>query len=98
LGYFTREITLKNASEYLSQFLPDRKVFWMTLEQLFEIFIELPCLIAAEQYAYCSGGKINFWSNLCEERPEKPQKFHMNPSRRRIDSIKSAGKRSQKVT
>jgi len=52
LGYFTREITLKNASEYLSQFLPDRKVFWMTLEQLFEIFIELPCLIAAEQYSY----------------------------------------------
>jgi len=40
LGYFTREITLKN--EYLSQFLPDRKVLWMTLEQLFEIFIKLP--------------------------------------------------------
>jgi len=40
LGYFTREITLKN--EYLSQFLPDRKVLWITLEQLFEIFIKLP--------------------------------------------------------
>ena len=39
LGYFTREITLKN--ECLSQFLPDRKVLWMTLEQLFEIFIKL---------------------------------------------------------
>ena len=39
LGHFTREITLNNA--YLSQFLPDRKVLWMTLEQLFEIFIKL---------------------------------------------------------
>jgi len=40
LVHFTRDITLKN--EYLSQFLLDRKVFWMTLEQLFEIFIKLP--------------------------------------------------------
>ena len=40
LGYFTREITLKN--EFPSQLLPDRKVLWMTLEQLFEIFIKLP--------------------------------------------------------
>ena len=39
LGYFTREITLKNVC--LSQFWPDRKVLWMTLEQLFEIFIKL---------------------------------------------------------
>ena len=96
LGYFTREIRLKN--EYLSQFLPDRKVLWMTLKQPFEIFINFPCLIAAEQYAYGSRGKINFWSHLGEERPENPQKIHMNPSRSRIDSIKSARKRSQKVT
>ena len=36
--HFTREITLNN--EYLSQCLSDRKVFWMTFEQLFEIFIK----------------------------------------------------------
>ena len=73
LGYFTREITLKN--EYLSQFLPDRKVLWMTLEQLFRSSLNFPSLIAAEQYAYCSGGKINFWSHPGEERPEKPGFF-----------------------
>ena len=40
MGNFTREITLND--EYLSQFLSDCKVLWMTLEQLVEIFIELP--------------------------------------------------------
>jgi hypothetical protein len=39
LGHFTCEITLNDA--YLSQFLPDRKVLLMTLEQLFEILIKL---------------------------------------------------------
>jgi len=29
---FTREIALNN--EYLNQYFPARKVFWMTLEQL----------------------------------------------------------------
>jgi len=60
--------------------------------------LNFSCLIAAEKHAYCSGGKINFWSHLGEERPEKPQKFHRHTSRGRIESIKSAGKRSQKVT
>jgi len=40
LGHFKRDITLNN--EYLSQFLPDRKVLWMTLEQLFKSFVKLP--------------------------------------------------------
>jgi len=57
-----------------------------------------PSLIAAEQYAYCSGGKINFWSHLGEERPEKSRNFHRTPSHGRIESIKNVGKRSQKVT
>ena len=56
------------------------------------------CLIATEQHASCSGGKINFWSHLGEERPEKPHFFHGNPSRGRLESTKSANKRSQKVT
>jgi len=47
-------------NEYLSQFLLDSKVLWMTLEQLFESFVKLPSLIADEQYAHCSRGKINF--------------------------------------
>jgi len=34
-----------------------------------------PCLIAAEQYEYCSRGKIEFWSHLREERPENPEIF-----------------------
>jgi len=38
--------------------------------------LKFPCLIAAEQFAYRFGGKINFWSHLGEERPEKPRKFH----------------------
>jgi len=55
-------------------------------------------LIAAEQYAYRSGGKIKVWSHLDEERPENPQNFHINPFRGHIESIKSARKRSPKVT
>ena len=43
------------------------------------------------------GGQINFWSHLGEIRPQKSRKFHRTPSRGRIESIKSAGKRSQKV-
>jgi len=60
--------------------------------------LNLPCLIAAEQYAYRSGGKIKVWSHLDEERPENPQNFHINPFRGHIESIKSARKRSPKVT
>jgi len=42
LGHFTREITLFD--EYLSQFLPDCKVLWITLKQLLEIFVKLTIL------------------------------------------------------
>jgi len=35
LEHLTSEIALND--EYVSQFAPDRKVLWMTLEQLFEI-------------------------------------------------------------
>ena len=44
------------------------------------------------------GLKIDFWNHLSEERPENPQKFHRNPFRSHIESIKSSVKRSQKVT
>jgi len=40
LRRFNREITPND--EYLSKFLPDRKVLLMTFEKLFEIFIKLP--------------------------------------------------------
>jgi len=85
-------------NEYLNQFFPDHKVLWMTLKQLCKIFIKLSHLIATEQSAYCSRGKINFWSHLGEDRPGKPQKFNRKPYRGRIDLIESAGKRSEKVT
>jgi len=39
LDHFTHEITLND--EYLSQFLPGRKILLMTLEHLFEIFIKI---------------------------------------------------------
>jgi len=86
LGHLTREITLNN--DYLSQFLPDHKVFWMTLDHVFEIFAKL-FSIAAEQHRYRSSGKINFWSHLSEKVPEKPQKNHRNPFHGRIESINS---------
>jgi len=94
LVYFTREITLKN--EYLSQFWPDRKVLWMTSEQLFQIFIKLS--IVDSSRAICVLLTINFWSHLGEERSEKTQKIHRHPSDCRIESIKSVGIRSQKDT
>jgi len=40
MGNFTREITLNN--EYLSQFLSDCKVLWMTFKRLVQIFIKFP--------------------------------------------------------
>jgi len=68
LGHFTREIALND--DYLSQILPVHKVFWMTLNRVFEIFVKL-FLIPAEQHGFRSGGKILFWSHLSEEQPEK---------------------------
>jgi len=41
--------------------------------------------------------KFNLWSNLSEERHEKPQKFHENSFRSRIKSINSAVKKSLNV-
>ena len=96
LGYFTVKSHWKmNIS---ANFCRTTKLSAWLSNNFLRSSLNFPCLIAAEQYAYCSRGKINFWSHLGQERPEKPQKVHMNPSRSRIDSIKSADKRSQKVT
>ena len=70
----------------------------MILEQLFEIVSKSSIFDSSRAICYCSGSKINFWSHLGEGRHEKPQRFHNTPSRCRIESINSAGKRSQKVT
>jgi len=56
--------------EYLSQFLSDCKVLWMTFEQLVETFIKLPIFDSSRAICVCPGGKINFWSHLDEERPK----------------------------
>ena len=56
-----------------------------------------PSLIAEEQYAHCSGGKINFWSHLGEERLENPESFHGNPSCSCIESIKAQAKYLRKL-
>ena len=43
--------------------------------------------------------KINLWSQLREESPENPPRFHINPVNwSHIKSIKSASERSSKVT
>ena len=73
--HFTREIALND--EYLSQFFPDRKVLWMTLEQLFEIFIKLDmfdCIGAI--FTYLHGASLSlgpFWvrklKNFLENLP-----------------------------
>jgi len=81
-----------------ANFCRNAKSFGWLWNNLLRPSLNSPFLKAAEQYVYCSGGNINFWSHLGEERPQKPQKFHSNPSRGRIESIKSAGNRSQKVT
>jgi hypothetical protein len=75
-----------------ANFLPDRKVLWMTFEQLFQSFVKLSIFDGSR--AICSRGKINFWSIWVRKGPDF---FHRNPSRGCIDSIKSAGERSQKV-
>ena len=58
LGHYTRKIALND--EHLSQFSPDRKVLWMNLKNVLRSSLILPGLIAAEQCAYCSGGKSTF--------------------------------------
>ena len=90
LGHFTREVTLNN--EYFSQFLPDRKVLWMTLKHLFEIFVKLS--MANCSRASCISLRGQNQLLVPSKMPEKPQKFHRNPFHGRIELIKSAGKRS----
>ena len=80
-----------------ADFCRTAKSFWWLENTLLRSSLNPPSLIAAEQYAYCSG-QINFWSHLGEIRPQKSRKFHRTPSRCRIESIKSEGERSQKVT
>ena len=59
--HFTCQITLN--FEYLSQFFPDRKVLWMTLEQLCKIFMKFntfDCIQAI--FTLCTWGFVNFRS------------------------------------
>jgi len=75
LDHLTGEITLKD--EYLSQFLPGRKVLWMILEQLLEIFIKfnmLDCIGAIFTYLHgASSTLVLFWvrklKNFLENLP-----------------------------
>jgi len=73
LGNFTREIALND--EYLSQFFLDRPVLWMTLKQLFKIFIKQPmfdCNRATRLFSFLichlmvkSHGTSTMWFWLC---------------------------------
>jgi len=96
LGLFTRQITLND--EYLSQFLPDRKVLWMTLEQLCEIFVKLLMFYCSRATCVSLRGQNKLlvpseWGNA-----RNPSKNNRDPFHGHIESIKSAGRRSWKVT
>jgi len=91
LGHSTHEITLND--EYPSKFLPGRKFLWITLEQLFGIFIKLPIFDSSRAICVLLRGQNQLWSHLGEERPQKPQNFNRNPSYGRIDQ-----KRGEKIS
>jgi len=95
LGNFTREITPND--KYLSQFLPDRKVLWMTFEPLFEIFIKLPMFDCSRATCvlFWRGNQLlvpSLWGKARKISKYSKESF---PRSHRIDQ--SAGKRSQKV-
>jgi len=84
--HFTRAIALND--EYLSQFFADRKVLWMTFEQLFEIFIKFDVFDCTRVIFVCLFvGFVNFRSVLGEET----QKILGEPFRAWIESIEGAG-------
>ena len=85
-AHFTRESVLND--EYLSHFFPDRKVLWMTLEQLFEIFIKFNLFDCIGVIFVCLFiGFVNFRSVLGDET----QNFLRETSRTWIESSWAAG-------
>jgi len=90
------EITLND--EYLSQFLSDCKVLWMTLEQIVEIFIKLPIFDSSRAICVLLRGQNQLLVPSGWGKARKNSKIHRTPFRGRIALNKSAGKRSQKVT
>ena len=52
-----------------------KKSFGWLSKNLLRFLFNFPCLIATEQYAYCSRGKINFWSHHLSEDGPKNFKF-----------------------
>ena len=97
-GHFTREIALNN--EDLRQFCPCHKVLWMTWEQLFEIFIEHPMSDCSRAICVLLQGQNQLLvpSGWGKARQTSNEKMHRTPSCGHIESIKSAGKRSQNGT
>jgi len=95
LGHSTHEFTLNDQCP--SQFLQGRKFLWITLEQLFEIFIKLPIFDLSRAICVLLRGQTNFGPISVRKGPKNLKTFG-NPSHGRIESIKSAGKRSQIVT
>jgi len=73
LGDFIREITLND--EYLSQFLPERKVLWMTSENLFDIFMKLPIFDSIRAICVLHWGHAQLLVPSGEERPKTLKSF-----------------------
>jgi len=95
-GSLTREITLND--KFLSQSLPDLEVLLMTLKQLFKVFVKIS-VFDCNRATYTSlWGQNQRWVTSEWVNAQKTSRFHRNPFHGRIESIKSAGKRSWKVT
>jgi len=68
--------------------------------QLLKVFIKLPTFDCNRAICVLLRGQNQLlvpFEGTSEERPENPPKNHKNPFRGRIESIKGAGKRFQKV-
>ena len=87
-------LPVKSHDEYLSQVLSDCKVLWMNLEQLVETFIKLPIFGSSRAICVLLRGQNQL---LVPAGWGKARKFHRTPSRGRIESKTSAGKKSQRV-
>jgi len=93
LGTFTHEIALND--EYLSQFSPDLKVLYMTLKQLFKIFIKLTIFDCNRAIRVLLRGQDQLLVPSEWGKARKPSKIPQEsfPQSQRIDQ-----KRSQKLS
>jgi len=78
--HLSREIALNG--KYLSHFFPDCKVLWMTLKELFEIFIifnMFDCIATIFAYLHASSSTLgSFWVRKLKNKIENLPVFGSN--------------------